>query len=104
MIRILKAQTAAHYKDFVQFPFKLYADNKYWVPPISKEELEVIDQSKNPVFQNADASFFLAYKNDKLVGRIAAMVNWIEVNELRKRKVRKTRRRKRRRKRRTRKN
>ena len=88
MIRILKAQTAAHFKDFVQFPFKLYADSKYWVPPISKEELEVIDQSKNPVFQNADASFFLAYKNDLLVGRVAAMVNWIEVNELKKRKVR----------------
>ena len=88
MIRILKAQTTAHFKDFVQFPFELYNNNPYWVPPISKEELQVIDQSKNPVFQNADASFFLAYKNDKLVGRIAAMVNWIEVNELKKRKVR----------------
>ena len=86
MIRILKAQTTAHFKDFVQFPFELYNNNPYWVPPISKEELQVIDQSKNPVFQNADASFFLAYKNDKLVGRIAAMVNWIEVNELKKEK------------------
>ena len=88
MIRIQKAKNPAHFKDFVQFPFELYKGNPYWVPPITKEELEVIDSEKNPVFQNADASFFLAYKNDKLVGRVAAMVNWVEVKELKKNKVR----------------
>ena len=88
MIRIQRAKNLAHFKDFVQFPFELYKGNPYWVPPITKEELEVIDSEKNPVFQNADASFFLAYKNDKLVGRVAAMVNWVEVKELKKNKVR----------------
>ena len=88
MIRILKAEHPDHFKDFVQFPFELYKGNPYWVPPITKEELEIIDQKRNPVFQNADASFFLAYKNDKLVGRVAAMVNWVEVRELNKKKIR----------------
>jgi len=88
MIEIRKAKSKDDFLEFVTFPFKLYSENKYWVPPITKEELEVIDEKKNPVFKNADASFFLAYKNNKLVGRVAAMVNWIEVKQLKKKKVR----------------
>ena len=56
--------------------------------PIKKEEIEVIDRDKNPVFNNADAEFYLAYREGKIVGRIAAMINWIEVKELKKNKVR----------------
>ncbi len=55
-------------------------------PSIKAEELEVIDKKRNPVFNNADA-FFLAYKGE-IVGRIAAMINWIEVEKLQKQKVR----------------
>ena len=81
MIVIKTAETSKEYKDFVNFPFSLYKDSKYWVPPISNEELNTMDKSKNPVFKNAEAEYFLAYKNDKIVGRIAAIVNWIEVKE-----------------------
>ena len=42
----------------------------------------------NPVYQNATASLFLAYKNGELVGRVAAIINWIEVEEIKKNKVR----------------
>lgn len=88
MIVIKTAETSKEYKDFVHFPFSLYKDSKYWVPPISNEELNTMDKSKNPVFKNAEAEYFLAYKNDKIVGRIAAIVNWIEVKEQNKNKVR----------------
>ena len=88
MIFIKKAISVNDYKDFVNFPFKLYKDSKYWVPPISNEELNMMDKTKNPVFKNAEAEYFLAYKNDKIVGRIAAIVNWIEVKEQNKNKVR----------------
>lgn len=88
MITIQKIETPSHYKAFVRFPFTLYKDNPYWVPPIISEELKTIDKNTNPVFKNASAEFFLAYKGNKVVGRIAAIVNWIEVNELKKPKVR----------------
>jgi GNAT superfamily N-acetyltransferase len=80
--------TKKEYKAFVMFPFELYGNNPYWVPPIINEEIETIDPQTNPVYQNAEARFFLAYKENKVVGRIAAMVNWIEVKELKKPKVR----------------
>ena len=47
-----------------------------------------MDKKINPVYKNADAKFFLAYKNGKIVGRIAAMINWIEVKKIKKNKVR----------------
>jgi hypothetical protein len=88
MIFIKKAISVNDYKDFVNFPFKLYKDSKYWVPPISNEELEMMDKTKNPVFNNAEAEYFLAFKNNEIVGRIAAIVNWVEVKEQSKNKVR----------------
>ena len=72
----------------MKFPFDLYQDNPYWVPPLINEEIETIDPKVNPVYQNAVARFFLAYRGDVIVGRIAAMINWIEVNEVGKSKVR----------------
>lgn len=68
-------------RDFVEFPFTLNEGNPYWVPPIISEELEVLDRDKNPAFQTADARFFMAYRDDKPVGRIAAIINRWEVGE-----------------------
>ncbi len=75
-------------KKFVMFPHTLYKDSKYWVAPIIKEELEVLNKETNPVFNNAIAHYFLAYNDGKIVGRIAALINWIEVKDLKKKKVR----------------
>ena len=88
MISVKKVSSQSDYKDFVMFPSKLYKNSKYWVSPIINEELEMMDKKKNPVFKNAEAEYYLALKNNKIVGRIAAIVNWVEVNEQRKRKVR----------------
>jgi len=89
MIEVLKINdNSKELKEFVMFPFTLYKDCPYWVPPIVKDEIETLDYSKNPVFKNAEASYFLAYKNGVVVGRIAIIINHLEVNELNKRKVR----------------
>ena len=71
------------------FPFKLYKDCEYWVPPIIKEEIEAMDTSKNPVFKNAEAEFYLAFdEKENIVGRIAAIVNWVEIKDQKKNKLR----------------
>ena len=88
MITVKEISTKKELKKFVKFPFKLYKNNKYWVPPIIKEEVSSFNKTKNPVFEHAEARFFLAYKKDKVVGRIAAMINWIEVKEQEVKKMR----------------
>ncbi len=81
MITIKEIVTKKELKQFVKFPFSLYKDNPYWVPPIINDELAGFDKSKNPAFENAEARFFLAYKNNIIVGRIVAIINWTEINQ-----------------------
>lgn len=88
MIEILPVTNSQELKKFVSFPFKLYKDCPYWVPPLIKDEMETLDASKNPVFKNADAWYFLAKKDGKIAGRIAVIINHIEIDEIGKKKVR----------------
>ena len=88
MIRIKQIHSKKEFKDFVKFPFKLYKNSKYWVPPIITQELKTFDKDENPVFNDAEAHFFLAYKGDEIVGRIAAIINWLEVKKQNQKKMR----------------
>lgn len=81
MITITEVTSKKQLKQFVKFPFKIYKGSKYWVPPIISQELKTFDKSENPVFNDAEAHFFLAYKNNEIVGRVAAIINWIEVKQ-----------------------
>lgn len=88
MITIKEAVTKAEIKAYVKFPFSLYKNHPYWIPPLINEEIDGFDKTKNPAFDNAEAKFYLAYKDGEIVGRIAAIINWDEVNNQGKRKVR----------------
>lgn len=88
MITIKEAISKKELTEYIKFPFSLYKDSPYWVPPIIADELESFDKTKNPAFDNAEAYFYLAYKDNQIVGRITAIINWSEVNNQHKRKVR----------------
>ena len=88
MIKVLQVTNKKELKQFVNFPFQLYKNCKYWVPPLINDEMQTLDSAKNPVFKNADASYFLAYKGNKIVGRVAVIINHLEVQEIGKKKVR----------------
>lgn len=62
-------------KRFVDFQYKLYKNDKYWVPPLKKEELFSLRRDKNPAFDFCETKYWLAFKNDELVGRIAGIIN-----------------------------
>jgi len=61
--------------DFVRFPFKIYKNNAYWVPPIIADEVKVMMPETNPAFEFSEAAFWLAKKNGVIVGRIGAIIN-----------------------------
>lgn len=88
MIIIKQAITKKEMKQFVKFPFSLYRENKYWVPPIINDELAGFDKDKNPVFKQATVQFLLAFKDNKIVGRIAAIINHTEVDIQKVKKIR----------------
>lgn len=62
-------------KKWVEFPNKLYKGNKYYVPFLSGDEANTFTKGKNPSYEFCDTKLFLAYKDDKIVGRIAGLIN-----------------------------
>lgn len=63
---------------FVKFPFSLYKKSDYWIPPMISDEKETFSRKKNPAFDNCDCRLWIAEKEGKVVGRIAAIVHSIE--------------------------
>ncbi len=88
MVTLRQVQSKKELKQFVKFPFSLYRNSPYWVPPIIKEEMNTFDKEINPVFRDAEAWFFVALKDGKIAGRVAAIINWVEVNQQLIRKMR----------------
>jgi GNAT superfamily N-acetyltransferase len=73
---ILKEIHSKHdLKRFIDFPLQLYRDHPCYVPAIYLDERITLDAQKNPAFDHCEARYWLAYKNQQIVGRIAAIIN-----------------------------
>jgi len=62
-------------KDFVELPYALYRDDPHWVPPLRIAVKELLDREKHPFYANAEAEFFLARRDGRVVGRIASIID-----------------------------
>ena len=62
-------------KTFVSFPYSLYAENPFWVPPLRFAELQTFRRDKNPAFEFCEVKYWLAFKDGKVAGRIAGIIN-----------------------------
>lgn len=62
-------------KSFIDFPHDLYKDAENYVPELYIAQYETLSRKKNPFFEHSDAKLFLAKRDGKVVGRIAAVVN-----------------------------
>ena len=68
-------------KKFIKFERDLYKGNAYYVPPLLSSELENLIPEKNPAFDFCEASYYMAFRDNTPVGRIAVMINR-QVNEI----------------------
>lgn len=62
-------------KKFIEYPNKLYKGNKYYCPFLYRDEVECFTIGKNPAYDFCETKLFLAYLDNKVVGRIAAIIN-----------------------------
>ncbi len=72
---INKVRTKEDLKKFIQFGIDLYEGNEYFVPPLIYDERATLSPSKNPAFDHCDANYFLACRDDQIVGRIGVFIN-----------------------------
>lgn len=68
-------QSSTDIEDFIRFPFRLYKNDSHWVPPLLSERRDFLNPAKNPVFEYAQIKSFLARRNGRVVGTIAAIRN-----------------------------
>ena len=74
-ITIKKVTTKRDLKHFIRFNYELYKGNAYSVPDLYDDMLNTFNRKKNAAFEFCEAEYFLAYKDGKLVGRVAAIIN-----------------------------
>lgn len=60
---------------FIRFPWKIYTDNSYWVPPLLLDMRSILNVDKHPFYEFGSIQGFMAFKNGEAVGRIAAIDN-----------------------------
>jgi hypothetical protein len=75
MVTITRVQDDKELKEFVEFPYKLYKNDKYWVPPLKRDVFHLFDKSENPFWDHSEREMFLALRKGHIVGRIAAIVD-----------------------------
>ncbi|WP_420605707.1 N-acetyltransferase [Novosphingopyxis sp.] len=74
-IQIYPVATKADENDFIELPYRLYAGDPHWVPPLRSDVRELLDAKKNPFFDHARLQLFLARENGSVVGRISAHID-----------------------------
>lgn len=73
-ISIKQVETKSEMKKFIRFNYELYKDNKYSVPDIYEDMLDTFSD-KNAAMEFCEAVYYLAYKDGKVVGRVAGIIN-----------------------------
>lgn len=76
-INIRPVATKADKRAFVDLPFRLYADDPNWVPPLKSDVTATITPGKNPWFEHGEAQLYLAERNGQIVGRISAHLDYL---------------------------
>jgi hypothetical protein len=74
-VTIREVTTKKDLKKFIWFGINLYKDCEFAAPPLLMDDLLNLSKGKNPALDFCDAAYFVAYKNNKIVGRIAAIIN-----------------------------
>lgn len=69
-----KATDKRGIKEFIRFPWKIYRDNPFWVPPLIKEQMFMFSP-RYPFFEHGEMELFLARRGSETVGRVAAILD-----------------------------
>lgn len=74
-VEIKKVTTKSELKRFIRFNYEFYKDNPYSVPDLYDDMLNTFSPKKNAAFEFCEANYFLALRDGKIVGRVAAIIN-----------------------------
>ena len=74
-VQIKRVETKKDLKDFIEFHYDLYEGNPYDVPNLYSDELNTLSKDRNAAFDFCEAEYYLALKDGRVAGRVAAIIN-----------------------------
>ncbi len=74
-IEIKKVESRYDLKKFIEFHYDLYEGNPYDVPNLYSDDVNTLRKDKNAAFEFCEAEYYMAFKDGKMVGRVAAIIN-----------------------------
>ena len=74
-LRIVRVTSKSMLRDFVEYPVRLYKGSPYYCPPLIDGDMDTLTKGKNPNLEHCDYVCYLAYRGDRIVGRIAGIIN-----------------------------
>lgn len=77
MVEVKTVTTAKQLRQFLRFRTRLYKDCKVAVPYLDIEEEATLNKEKNAAFDHCEAAYFMAEKDGKMAGRVAAIINYV---------------------------
>jgi hypothetical protein len=81
-IQVLQVTNQADLKRWVKVPYGFYEGSPYYIPQLFSDELAYFDRRKNPAFEISDVKLLLAVDNQRVLGRVSAIVNNLEAGKL----------------------
>lgn len=74
-LRLEAVSSPRQQEDFLRLPWRLYANDPLWVPPLLPLQRRFLDPRRGPFFEFGEARYFVAYRGSEPVGRISAHIN-----------------------------
>lgn len=75
MYKLKLVETKSEWNDFIDLPWRIYKDDPQWVPPLRMAVRDLLDVRKNPFFKHAFMHPIVAYKGDRVVGRVVGVID-----------------------------
>lgn len=70
---VVAADSGRAFRDFLELPYRISGGDPHWVPPLLQQQRDVLDRRQHPFYAHAEATFFVAYRDGRPVGRIASI-------------------------------
>lgn len=74
-VNIVKVESKKQLKNFIEFGYELYKNSPYYVPELYGDLMNTLRKDRNAAFEFCEADYFLAYRDGKIAGRIAVIIN-----------------------------
>jgi hypothetical protein len=74
-IEVKKVTSTRELKKFIRFNLIYIMEIHYWCPPLIFDEINTLSKEKNPAFEYCEAEYWLAYRGNQIVGRVAGIIN-----------------------------